>query len=679
MRILYGPTDPRNQTDGFILQAIRRDHRIATFGEEQADIIYTYAKGSFTEILGRLVSGQEPEIVLFCEPEERAIPTGLEKCPFMLGAVVCDWRSRFSVLREIAGYFDFLILPEEGMEALKRAGDTPLLLSKGIPEPPAIHEAALLDCLQEVYIRLQGAFQPARRIICASSEAERRRIRASQALAVPDPARFLAAEKELRAAQAVAPHHALLQNNLGVLYAAYAAASSESQRRERFFDEAVRQLEAARNRDSGYGTAEANRARVLVEMSLFGEAAQSLRRAIRLLRQGTPEPFSESLYFPPDDPGFRQAFEEAAVRFADQPEAFDSQVRSLLIQRLEALDNAMTAHQAAPPGISPVTGERPVVEGMREINFLYRPAVSWEESDWQAVLRVYTGLFTAREPVALMIDPHRGGSYSEEKLASIAGDIQTFLIESGLSPLEVADILLPDEETARAFAQQIEAGCRARVSVRREQAVSDSPLPLLQHDSEEELARLWRRFFLEISSLDQQRSPRRKYALAPLSGYNEFLSLDADAFSRCRKVLDVRCGAGAFLATLAKRNIIAEGIEADPEIAAFCRSRRFQVFDSLQAASGPYDGIYAAYILERMPGEEAVRCLEECARLLAPGGILLVRTVKYDARDESFWLDYSHVRPYPFPLLNRIFEDLGLVIVFSAAGDGDSRIIGRKS
>jgi glycosyltransferase involved in cell wall biosynthesis len=162
----------------------------------------------------------------------------------------------------------------------------------------------------------------------------------------------------------------------------------------------------------------------------------------------------------------------------------------------------------------------------------------------------------------------------------------------------------------------------------------------------------------------------------------------ADAFRGCRRVLDVGSGPGTFLDLLRERGIPGLGIDFDPEMVDICRERGLEarVADArqLDATGEQFDGIHAGHVVEHMPGETMVRFLEECYELLQPDGLLIVRTPNWDnetVRNGGFWLDHTHVRPYPLPLLERIFLDIGLDVVVKGAEPGgwnDLFIAGRR-
>jgi 2-polyprenyl-3-methyl-5-hydroxy-6-metoxy-1,4-benzoquinol methylase len=110
--------------------------------------------------------------------------------------------------------------------------------------------------------------------------------------------------------------------------------------------------------------------------------------------------------------------------------------------------------------------------------------------------------------------------------------------------------------------------------------------------------------------------------------------------ARIRRVLDVGCGTGEFLAYLAARDprIERQGIELDAERAAQARARdpgaRIHTGDAaacLAQATGPFDVITLWDVFEHVPAPAAL--LAALAARLAPGGALYLQTIH-----EESWL-----------------------------------------
>jgi glycosyltransferase involved in cell wall biosynthesis/GT2 family glycosyltransferase/2-polyprenyl-3-methyl-5-hydroxy-6-metoxy-1,4-benzoquinol methylase len=185
----------------------------------------------------------------------------------------------------------------------------------------------------------------------------------------------------------------------------------------------------------------------------------------------------------------------------------------------------------------------------------------------------------------------------------------------------------------------------------------------------------------------------QKYSLYHTNGREEslkqWMAPYADAFCGCEDVLDIGCGPGLFLDLLKERGISGIGFDYDPEMVAICQSKDLnaKVVDAadLSEYHEAFGGIHLGHIIEHMNGESMVKMLEACVIALRPGGLLFVRTPNWQnetVRNGGFWLDHTHVRPYPLPLLEKIFEDLDLEVIkkgFEPVGWNDIFILGKKA
>jgi 2-polyprenyl-3-methyl-5-hydroxy-6-metoxy-1,4-benzoquinol methylase len=141
-------------------------------------------------------------------------------------------------------------------------------------------------------------------------------------------------------------------------------------------------------------------------------------------------------------------------------------------------------------------------------------------------------------------------------------------------------------------------------------------------------------------------------------------------------VLDLGCGTGAFLDLLRDAGLPARGIDASPAAVAACRARGHAVdcadleaaVARLQADPVRFSAVVLVHVIEHFDGPRALALLAAAAKLLAPSGVLLIVTP--DPRsaivlEETFWLDPTHVRPYPRALLERALRAAGLTVVAS--------------
>ncbi len=146
----------------------------------------------------------------------------------------------------------------------------------------------------------------------------------------------------------------------------------------------------------------------------------------------------------------------------------------------------------------------------------------------------------------------------------------------------------------------------------------------------------------------------------------------ADVFQGFGSVLDVGCGTGLFLDLLRERGVARMlGVDRDPEMVADTRARGHEarVADARNGLGGideRFDGVHLAFVIETMDGDEGIATLRACAALLAPDGVLVVRTLNPRnpaVRDGAFWFEPWARRPWPLETLRVVLTDLGLRIV----------------
>lgn len=98
--------------------------------------------------------------------------------------------------------------------------------------------------------------------------------------------------------------------------------------------------------------------------------------------------------------------------------------------------------------------------------------------------------------------------------------------------------------------------------------------------------------------------------------------------ARGMSLLDVGCSSGAFLLSAKKLDCRVQGVEPAPQAAAAARAQGLDVFNGmLEQARFPeasFDAITLFEVIEHLAAP--LPLLQECSRLLRPGGILLVGT-----------------------------------------------------
>jgi O-antigen chain-terminating methyltransferase len=140
-------------------------------------------------------------------------------------------------------------------------------------------------------------------------------------------------------------------------------------------------------------------------------------------------------------------------------------------------------------------------------------------------------------------------------------------------------------------------------------------------------------------------------------------------FSGCQALLDIGCGRGEFLELMREHGVEARGIDLSQENVALCRSKGlhaevadlFHYLADLPAAS--LDGIFCAQVVEHLSPERLPEMIGLASAALARGGILAIETPNPECLaifSVHFYLDPTHTRPIPHPLLAFYMQEYGL-------------------
>jgi O-antigen chain-terminating methyltransferase len=151
-------------------------------------------------------------------------------------------------------------------------------------------------------------------------------------------------------------------------------------------------------------------------------------------------------------------------------------------------------------------------------------------------------------------------------------------------------------------------------------------------------------------------------------------------------VLDIGCGRGVFLELLAAAGIPCVGIDHSEEALEACRKKGLTVYREdaqtyLKQNRGHFGGIFCSHVIEHMAYDDALKFLELCDTALRPGGLFLLVTPNPDdltIMSEIFWLDPTHVRPYPKLLLQRMLQALGFEIRVAKQILGSWQLLGKR-
>ncbi len=140
-------------------------------------------------------------------------------------------------------------------------------------------------------------------------------------------------------------------------------------------------------------------------------------------------------------------------------------------------------------------------------------------------------------------------------------------------------------------------------------------------------------------------------------------------FAACRSVLDIGCGRGEFLEMMRDAGVPARGIDLSEESVALCRHKQldaevadlFEYLHNLPEAA--LDGIFCSQVVEHLPPERLPEMIKLAASRLSRNGVIAIETPNPECLAifaTHFYLDPTHTRPVPHPLLAFYLEEFGI-------------------
>jgi O-antigen chain-terminating methyltransferase len=141
-----------------------------------------------------------------------------------------------------------------------------------------------------------------------------------------------------------------------------------------------------------------------------------------------------------------------------------------------------------------------------------------------------------------------------------------------------------------------------------------------------------------------------------------------DRFQGRRDVLDIGCGRGELLEVLREASIPSRGIDLSEESVALCRSKgldaeRADLFEYLEAQPpDSFGGIVCSQVVEHLPPERLPGLVRLAHRALRRDGLLAIETPNPECLAifaTHFYLDPTHTRPVPVPLMAFYLEEAG--------------------
>lgn len=125
-------------------------------------------------------------------------------------------------------------------------------------------------------------------------------------------------------------------------------------------------------------------------------------------------------------------------------------------------------------------------------------------------------------------------------------------------------------------------------------------------------------------------------------------------FAGASDVVDIGCGRGEFLELLRRAGVSGRGVDINAAMVEETNARGLtaEIADALSFLAAQPDaslgGIFAAQVVEHLEPDYLAHVLEEAARAIRPGGLLVLETINptsWVAFFESYIRDLTHVRP----------------------------------
>lgn len=136
----------------------------------------------------------------------------------------------------------------------------------------------------------------------------------------------------------------------------------------------------------------------------------------------------------------------------------------------------------------------------------------------------------------------------------------------------------------------------------------------------------------------------------------------------CNSVLDIGCGQGSMLRVLRGQGKSVQGIEADGRLVRELREDGFSIHEAFvpggldELETFRFDGVFLGHIVEHLTPDDVEKVLRWIYSKLEDNGTVLIQTPDFSntrVGSEYFWLDSSHLRPYPIDLLKAMLLKTG--------------------
>ena len=133
------------------------------------------------------------------------------------------------------------------------------------------------------------------------------------------------------------------------------------------------------------------------------------------------------------------------------------------------------------------------------------------------------------------------------------------------------------------------------------------------------------------------------------------------------KVIDIGCGRGEFLELLGENGIRSKGLDTYEPFIDLCRQKGLSVelSDGLTYLAGEENcsisGVFMSHVAEHLDIKYLIALVHTAYDKLRPGGHFIIETPNPDcmAALSEFYIDFNHMKPLPYPLLEYFFSQAG--------------------
>lgn len=160
-----------------------------------------------------------------------------------------------------------------------------------------------------------------------------------------------------------------------------------------------------------------------------------------------------------------------------------------------------------------------------------------------------------------------------------------------------------------------------------------------------------------------------RFEFAADAAYTRRLMRRYAAFFDAGPVADLGSGRGFFLEALKERAITGIGVDISDEAIGHARDLGIECvqgdFVDFLGEARELRGVFASHLIEHLEPPVAEEMIARASAALVPGGRFVIVTpnmADYHTLTELFWLDTSHVRPYPPRLIGALMERYGLAV-----------------